>query len=130
MKQLLTLSALAAGTLVLAACNKTPDAATNADGTAADTAATPVELPPAVVGTKTYRCKDNSVVAVDFLSKTPNIADAMMANVHVDGDAAPTKQLTKTDAEGRFEAEGYSVSGSGDSVTIEVPGKNAQLCKA
>ena len=32
------------------------------------TADAPVELPPAIVATKAYRCKDNSLVYIDWLS--------------------------------------------------------------
>ena len=63
---LITLSALA-----LAACepetidgNKRPDPMADQLANAA-----PVELPPAIAASKTYRCKDNSLVQIDWLAQ-------------------------------------------------------------
>lgn len=122
---------LAASALALAACNntKTDDAAAAAAANEATTAA-PVTLPPAVVASKTYRCRDTSVIYVDFLSNSGDLAGSMNANIRTDNVAGTATQLTRPDAETPYTAEGYSLSGTGDSVTIEVPGKNAQLCKA
>jgi hypothetical protein len=122
---LLTLAAAAA----LAGCNKQdhtivaggPDtgdynAAANAD----------VQLPPAIVATKLYRCADNSVVSVDYLS------DGKSANVRA-GKGAPTVQVAAAEAGQPMLAEGgYSVEGTPDSGTakIAVPGHPAQSCKA
>jgi hypothetical protein len=121
---LLSLAAAAA----LAGCNKEnhtivegPDtgdynAAANAD----------VQLPPAIVATKLYRCSDNSVVTVDYLS------DGKSANVHA-GKGAPTVQVVAAEPGKPMTAEGgYSVEGSAESGTakIGVPGHAAQTCKA
>ncbi|GAA4028378.1 hypothetical protein GCM10022281_04040 [Sphingomonas rosea] len=69
MKTSLTLVALAA-TLALSACkqntiveNGPPDPMANELANAA-----PVELPPAISASKSYRCADNSVVYIDWLS--------------------------------------------------------------
>jgi hypothetical protein len=122
---LLTLAAAAA----LAGCNKEdhtivapgPDtgdynAAANAD----------VQLPPSIVATKLYRCADNSVVTVNYLS------DNKSANVRAGENGAVT-QVTAAEAGKPMTAEGgYSVEGSPDSSTakIAVPGHPAQSCKA
>ena len=124
---------LAASALALAACNnsKTDDAAAAAAAAANEaTTAAPVTLPPAVVASKTYRCHDSSVIYVDFLSNSGDLAGSMNANIRTDNVAGTATQLTRPDAETPYTAEGFSVSGTGNSVTIEVPGKNAQLCKA
>ncbi len=124
--------ALAASALALAACNNTKadDAAVTAEAANEAAPAAPVTLPPAVVASKTYRCRDASLVYVDFLSNSGDLAGSMNANIRTDNVAGTATQLTRPDAETPYTAEGYSVSGTGDSVTIEVPGKNAQLCKA
>jgi hypothetical protein len=122
---LLTLAAAAA----LAGCNKEdhtivapgPDtgdynAAANAD----------VQLPPSIVATKLYRCADNSVVTVNYLS------DNKSANVRA-GDNGPVTQVTAAEPGKPMTGEGgYSVEGSPDSATakIAVPGHPAQSCKA
>ena len=46
--------------------------------------AAPVELPPAIAASKIYRCKDNSVVYIDWLS------DNKSANVRTDKNGAAT----------------------------------------
>jgi hypothetical protein len=119
---LLTLAAAAA----LAGCHKhtivagPPDDATN---TAANAN---VQLPPSIVATKLYRCTDNSVVTVDYLS------DSKSANVHT-GKEAPVTQVTAPEAGQPMTATGgYSVEGSptSSSAKIAVPGHPAQTCNA
>lgn len=86
--------------------------------------AAPIELPPSVKASKQYRCKDNSLVFVDFLS------DDKTANLRLEKNGAPTK-LVAAETGGALKAEGgFEVSGSGSPVTITVPGKSAQSCKA
>ena len=110
---------------LVSACNSQPETIdgntkeetskpTNANGS-------PVELPPMMVASHTYRCKDNSLVKVEFFSdKTALIAV---------GSAAGTKVTQGADG-GAYTADGYSVSGPGSEVTLTVPGKGAQSCKA
>ncbi|PZU58353.1 MAG: hypothetical protein DI547_09810 [Sphingobium sp.] len=86
--------------------------------------AAPVELPPAVKDSRTYRCKDNSLLFVDFL------ADDKTANLRTEKTGAPTK-LVAAEAGKPFTAEGgFEVAGSGATITASVPGKSAQSCKA
>lgn len=86
-----------------------------------------VQLPPSILATKLYRCADNSVVTVDYLS------DNKSANVHVGKDSATSTQVT-TDTPGKAmtAAGGYSVEGSptASSAKIAVPGHPAQTCNA
>jgi hypothetical protein len=119
------LTAAVLGTaLFLTACGKPetisgdspdPDAA-------ALNAAAPVELPPMVTQSRTYRCKDASLVYVDFLSNNTAIYKAEKTG----------KGTTLTAAEpGKaYAADGYSVSSDGPQVTIAAPGKPSQECKA
>src|SRR6476646_6600965 len=48
-------------------------------------ATTPVALPPSVVSTKVYRCADDKVVYVDYLS------DNKSANIRTDKGGSPTQ---------------------------------------
>ena len=92
--------------------------------------AAPVELPPAIVASKTYRCKDNSLVQIDWL------ADNKGAYVHGDGQAqthlkpaeAVEGQPASTDltAEGGFVLKGNATAST---VNLALPGKGAQACK-
>jgi hypothetical protein len=63
---------LAIGTAALAACNSESHTITanEAPDPMADQLANaaPVELPPAIAATNTYRCKDNSLLYIDWYS--------------------------------------------------------------
>jgi hypothetical protein len=85
----------------------------------------PVALPPSVVSTKVYRCADDKVVYVDYLS------DNKSANIRTDKGGSPT-QLTKAEpGKPMTAAGGYSLEGSSSdpSVKIAVRGHPAQSCK-
>ncbi|HEX8582870.1 MAG TPA: hypothetical protein VF680_00485 [Allosphingosinicella sp.] len=124
MKTHLPLAALVA-LAALSACNSEPETITagpkDPQAEALNNAA-PVTNLRMVQHSRTYRCKDNSLVYADFY--TDNTAD-----VRTDKAGAPT---TLTAAEGKppFTAEGWSVSGNEALVTITAPGKGSQSCKA
>ena len=125
MKSYLPLIAVA-GLTLLSACNKSDEPEVvggPADPMAEQLAnAAPVELPPSVKATKQYRCKDNSLYFVDFMT------DDKTANFRTKKGGEPT-QLKAAEAGQPFTAEGgYEVSGQADEVQIAVPGKNAQSC--
>lgn len=125
MNRFAPLCALAAVAL-LSACNKSePEVIeTNPDPMANKIAnAAPVELPPAVKDSVIYRCKDNSIVYVDFLS------DDKSANVRTEKGGTPV-HVTADEAGKPLTAEGYSVSGTGKTVQIAVKGGSAQTCNA
>lgn len=115
-----------AATAALAGCNKqshtivagSPD---SGESNVAKNAA--IQLPPSIVGTKLYRCADNSVVTVDYLS------DNKSANVHV-GEGSTTQVTSAAPGKPMTAAGGYSVEGgpSSSSAKIAVPGHPAQSC--
>jgi hypothetical protein len=117
----------AAPLIMLSACGKSEPEVVGgpADPMATQLAnAAPVALPPSVKANKTYRCKDNSLIFVDFLS------DDVTANLRTEKNGTATK-LVAAEAGKPFTAEGgYEVSGSGGTITATVPGKGAQSCKA
>ena len=110
---------------LVAACNKSETASTNStDSAEANTAAAaPVELPPPLLASRTFRCKDNSVVYIDFYG------GAKTADLRAKKDGPVTK-LTAEESGKPLTGEGYSVSGTGTDVTMTQPGKPAQSCKA
>jgi hypothetical protein len=124
---LITLSALA-----LAACEpETIRGGEQPDPMAGELAnAAPVELPPAIAASKTYRCKDNSLVQIDWLAQDKG------AYVHGDGQAQthlkpaePVEgQPATTDlvADGGFVLKGNATAST---VTLSLPGKAAQACR-
>lgn len=86
----------------------------------------PIALPPSVTSSNTYRCADNKIVYVDWLS------DNKSANVRTDKAGSPTQVTTAEPGKPMTAAGGYSVEGkpSDAAVKIAVPGHPAQSCKA
>lgn len=127
MKPYIVLSFAAAALVSLSACGQSqPEVVDNKapDPIAARAAeAPPVEMPAAVKDSRSYRCKDNSVIYVDFL------ADDVSANLRTAKDATPI--ALKAEAPGEpFKSGDYGLVGSGPSVTATIPGKDTQSCKA
>ena len=117
MNRVALLSALVAAA-ALAGCNKAePVDQTNV------VVNEPLVLPPSIVASKAYRCKDNSLAYVDYLS------DGKTATVRDTRDGTPTA-LTMAEADKPYTAEGYSLTGSAtsSSVTLTRPGKGSQSC--
>ena len=86
----------------------------------------PVELPPAIAVSKTYRCKDNSLVSIDWL------ADGKTANFRTSHEPVPVR-LTAPEPGQPLTAEGgYSLTGSAEASTVALarPDKGSQTCKA
>ncbi len=129
--------------LALAACNKSE---TPADGEAgSDTAAAPaapIEMPPAITASGTYRCADNTILYVDFLGANEaadiRVGDKAATAVRVSAavapaadaatpaapvEAAPAAPLKSADGES-------SLSGSGKQINVKLAGKGAQTCKS
>jgi hypothetical protein len=119
---LLTLAAAAA----LAGCNNdhTIVSGPNSEDDAA-VANGPVELPPSIASSDIYRCDDNSVIYIDWLS------DNKSANFRPEKAATPVN-LTAPEPGQPMVAEGYSLTGTpgASSVTLTRPGKGSQTCKA
>ncbi len=121
----LRIAAMSAAILTLAACGD-PETITadDNDPQAAELAkATPKQLPPSIVSSRAYRCKDNSLVYVDFMS------DQKTAVFRATKNGSPTL-LTAPEAGQAYVAEGYSLTGAGDQINLSRPGKGSQACKA
>ena len=85
---------------------------------------TPVTLPPSITSSKIYRCADNDVVYVDWLS------DGKSANIRTKKDGPPTQVVAAEAGKPMTAAGGYSITGSaeGGSVRIAVPGQSEESC--
>lgn len=125
LKPLLIIAPLAILSL-LAACSNEPETLTanNNDPDAATVAAAPpVELPPMMTGSRTYRCKDNSLVYIDFFNNNTAVYKTKKEDT--------TGTTLKSEGEGKpYTAEGYSVSANSDSIDLTAPGKGSTSCKA
>jgi hypothetical protein len=85
-----------------------------------------VQLPPSITASKTYRCADNRVVHVDWLS------DNKSANIRTEAGGVPTHVTAAEAGQPMTAAGGFELSGSATdtSVKIAVPGHASQSCKA
>ena len=108
-----TLTLLTASALALAACNKedhTIVAGEQPDPMATELAnAAPVALPPAIRASKSYRCKDNSLLFVDW---------------YADGSARVKKDRAEAGTAIPAPVEGTTspLTGAADSATISYNG--------
>ncbi len=82
-----------------------------------------IELPPSIKASVTLRCKDHSLVYVDFFSGDKQ------ANLRTEKDGASV-HLTAEKAGDALVADGYSMTGNSKLITLTQPGKPAQSCKA
>ena len=127
-----TMTLFALSGLALAACEpETIDGNQRPDPMADELAnAAPIELPPAIASSKTYRCKDNSLVQIDWLAQDKG------AYVHGDGRtqthlkrAEPVEgqpASTELTAEGGYVLKGNATAAT---VMLTVPGKPEQSCR-
>lgn len=116
-----------AAAAALAGCNKenhTIVAGPPDSGESNSAAKAKVELPPSIVATKLYRCADNSVVTVDYLS------DNKSANVRSGKGGAVTQVTAAQPGQPMTAPGGYSVDGSpnSSSAKIAVAGQPVQSC--
>jgi hypothetical protein len=123
---------IAAGALALAACNSEPEVVGGQPDPMKDQLANaaPVELPPAIAASRTYRCKDNSLVRIDWLSdKTAYVHGDGQAQTHVRPVVPAEGQPASTDlvGEGGVVLKGDA---AGATITLAMPGKAAQSCRA
>lgn len=110
----------------LAACNTEPEVVGGPADPQAEALknAPPVELPPAIRESRTYRCRDNSLIYVNFMT------DGVTAEVR-DRQEEPPRATLKAPAQGEpYVAGGYSLSGSGENITYSSPDSSSQSCRA
>lgn len=125
MKKLL-LPTAALALLALGACNNKPTDLTTVspDPNASELAKRkPVELPPMMTSEGTFRCKDQSVVIVDFFQGDKQVL------IKSDKEGSFTK-LTSEKPGDAYKADGYALTGDKGGITLTQPGKPEQACKA
>lgn len=127
MKTLIKLTAAAAALLALAACEPKTENVTSVtpDPMASEVAnRAPVELPPAIESSVTMRCKDNSLVYLEFFKGAKQ--------VQFKGEkAGPATMLMAPNAGEPYVAEGgFKVTGDAKVATVEAPGRGTLSCKA
>lgn len=118
-----------AALLLLAACNSKPT--TIVAGGPADPdaeklkTAKPVKLPPAILANKSYRCKDNSLIYVDWFN------DNQTANLHLKEKTASPIPLAAPSVGAPFVGGDYTLTGNATSKTVTLKkGGASQDCDA
>jgi curli biogenesis system outer membrane secretion channel CsgG len=111
-----------AALFALAACgNETVDG--NVDPQAEALKNAPVVAPPPMIqASRTYRCKDNSLLYAEFYTDNS-------VKVRTEKDGAPTA-LTAEGGNPPYKAEGYSLSANAPEITYSAPGKGSQSCRS
>lgn len=120
---ILRAAALAAIT-ALSACNSEPEVVTiNRYDPQAEALknAGPIAAPPMIQASRTYRCRDNSLVFVDFYTN-----NSAMVRTQRGGD--PVATLTAQGGNPPYIAEGYSVSANANEISYTAPGRGTQTC--
>jgi hypothetical protein len=111
--------------LALGACKEQtidPNVAEQANVANSAAAAATVEAPPMIQASRTYRCKDNSLLYADFYTN-----DTVQVRAAKD---QPGTILTAAAGQPPYVAEGYSLSENSAQITYTAPGKGSQSCKA
>ncbi|QIK96605.1 hypothetical protein G7076_09305 [Sphingomonas sp. HDW15A] len=122
MKKQLNLLVLAAA---LAGCDTSPEVITGgpADprgGAELANAVANVQLPPSIVASHKYRCGDNSVLSVDWLS------DGKVSSARVTPEGGSGVNVAQAEAGGDYTAEGTTLKGDPKASEITFNGKSCK----
>lgn len=118
-------AAVSAALLTLSACGEPEVVTVNRYDPQAEALknAAPVAPPPMIQASRIYRCRDNSLVYVDFYTNHT----ALVRNEQ-GGD--PVASLTAEGGNPPYAGqEGYSISGNGENVSYTSPGRGTQSCR-
>jgi hypothetical protein len=125
MQKTLLAAAPLAALLALAACDNKPTTITSGETpdpqAEALKNAPKVAPPPMIQASRTFRCKDNSLIYADFYTNNT-------VQLRTKKDGTPIA-LTGTDAKGPFTGSGYSISTNATQIDYAAPGKGSQSCK-
>ncbi len=115
-----------AALFALGACQNEPEKVGQAADPHAEALknAPPVQLPPSIKVARTYRCRDNSLVHISFMS------DNVTAIVRDKEEEPPRATLKAPAPDQPFVSEGYSLSGSGPNVTYRSPDSGTLTCRS
>ena len=119
-------AAAAAATIALAACNTEPEVVQiNKDDPMAEALknAAPVAPPPMIQASRTYRCRDNSLVYIDFYTDNT-------AAIRTDRGAPPAATVTAEGGNPPYTGSGYSVSANAEEISYTSPSGGTQSCHA
>ena len=116
------LTILVVAAAALAGCNKsehTINASEPYDPQANQIANTAnVVMPPSIVASHTYRCKDNSVVSIDWMS------DGKVSSARATPKDGTAITLTQATAGGAYAGDGTSLTGDPEAKSVTYNGKS------
>jgi hypothetical protein len=108
--------------MALVGCDSGETIVLNPDGSevneAREQAVQNVTLPPAIVGSGKYRCKDNSLISVEWLS------DGTTNTARVTPEGGTAVALTQAEAGGAYTAEGASLAAEPNAASVTYNGKS------
>ncbi len=117
---LITIVAAAA----LAGCDSSPETITGGtkDPQANEiaNAVANVQLPPSIVASHKYRCGDNSILSIDWLS------DGTSNSARVTPEGGNGTSLTQAEADGEYTAEGATLKGDPKATSATFNGKTCK----
>jgi len=118
-----------AALFLLAACDSQPTTIVAGGPSDPDAdkikAAKPVKLPPAILANKSYRCKDNSLIYIDWFN------DNQSANLHLKEKTATPIPLAAPKVGDPFTGGGYTLTGSATAKSVNLKnGSTSQDCDA
>jgi len=119
----LALTSLITAGLALAACNNNEPEVVGGpvDPQAEELAnAAPVKLPPSIVASHSYRCGDNSVLEIDWMT------DGTENSARVTPKGSDTVRVAQPADGGAYAADGASLSGSPTATNITFNGKSCK----
>jgi len=123
MKKQLNILVLAAA--ALAGCDTSPEVVTGGPvdprgGEELANAVANVQLPPSIVASHKYRCGDNSIVSIDWLS------DGKVNSARVTPEGASGVNVAQAEAGGDIVAEGTTLKGDPKASEITLNGKSCK----
>ena len=117
-------AAAIAAIISLAACNTEPEVVQiNKDDPMADALqnAAPVEPPPMIQASRTYRCRDNSLVYIDFFTNNTAV-------VRTERGGTPVATVSAEGGNPPYTGSGYSVSANAEQISYTSP-RGTQSCR-
>ena len=109
--------ATTAAMAILAACNTEPEVVQiNKDDPMADALknAQPVAPPPMIQASRTYRCRDNSLVYIDFFTNNTAV-------IRTEEGGDPVAMVTAEGGNPPYTGSGYSVSANAEQISYTSP---------
>ena len=111
---------------VLAGCDSSPETITGGgpsdprDANQLANAVANVQLPPSIVASRKYRCGDNSLISIDWLS------DGTANSARVTPDGGTAVNVAQAEAGGDYTAEGTTLKGDPTAASITFNGKSCK----